>query len=257
MSDNNVVEQARPTSSSTNNKPIIPVYSALAFLFLVSLFYGIVLISGLTFLLHEREPASSTRPVVVESRETSHSILRSENMIEPQPKEIECLTSKGTLVITLSPETAPNGVAELTKMVRANFFEDIAFFRVNEDITQFGVRERTFKYKSTWERDLNHPDKKQRKPWRRGDVAMIGGTQMVIVKKDSRVMGLNDHDTVVGRISENDMKAIIDHLYMYNDIIDHPKRGPGPDQTEVYRKGWSYLNERFPLVDKIIRCKVR
>ena len=82
---------------------------------------------------------------------------------------------------------------------------------------------------------------------------MIGGTQMVIVKKSGTTMGRNNHDTVVARIPDEDMR-VIDALYAYNDIIDHPSRGPGPDQSEVYRGGWKYLEAEFPLVDKIKRC---
>jgi len=247
----------------TARKTIVPVSSAIVFILMVSLLYGLIIAFAFGWLSSDSD---STSNAAKESRtvldEDLNELRLRKNNAEhahaiAEPSEIECLTTKGNLVIKLSPESAPNGVAELTRMVRANFFEDVAFFRVNDHITQFGVREKTSPYKSKWERDLNHPDKSQRKPWKRGTVAMIGGTQMVIVKKDSRVMGLNNHDTIVGRISEEDMATVIDRLYRYNDIIDHPHGGPGPDQSEIYRHGWKYLNEKFPLVDKIIRCEMR
>jgi len=127
---------------------------------------------------------------------------------------------------------------------------------VNKDITQFGVRPKSsdYHFKVDWERDLNVKTS-LRVPWKRGVAAMIGGTQMVIVKRDSKLMGLNNHDTIVGRLSEEDMK-VIDRLYKYNDIIDHPRGGPGPDQTKVYRLGWDYLKQEFPLVDKITSCRL-
>lgn len=115
-----------------------------------------------------------------------------------------------------------------------------------------------FKYKNILERDLNsEPDKSKRAIWRRGDVAMIGGSQMIIVRSDTgHTMGQNNHDTVVGRIPEADMLRVFDNLYAYNDVINYPTRGPGPDQGDIYNRGWTYLNEKFPLVDRITGCEI-
>jgi hypothetical protein len=93
-----------------------------------------------------------------------------------------------------------------------------------------------------------------RQPWQRGDVSMIGGVHMVIAKKSNTNMGKNNHDSVVGRITPVDDVKVIDALYAYNDIIDHPHGPPGPDQSELYEGGWQYLNARFPKVDRITRC---
>lgn len=168
-------------------------------------------------------------------------------------KFIRCRSTKGDFDVLLNHKESPNGVTELVNMVRAGFFNSLAFFRVNHYIVQFGVREKTFKYRSDWERDLNQIPRDERQPWKRGVMAMIGGTQMIIVKNPNQYMGLNNHDTVVGTISEDDM-PVIDNLYAYNDVIDNPKGAHGPSQVEIYEKGWPYLNQNFPLVDQITGC---
>lgn len=168
---------------------------------------------------------------------------------------VQCDTSKGPFTVQLDWEASPNSAAQFVKMVDAGYFDRIAFFRVNKDITQFGVRERHTgkKMDLDWERDLNpEQDREKRLPWKRGVLALIGGPQMIIVKRDSKVMGKNNHDTVAGWIDEEGMKTI-DKLYAYNDVIDNPKGG-GPDQTKVYSEGWTYLNREYPLVDYILGC---
>lgn len=172
--------------------------------------------------------------------------------------QVVCETSKGRITIHLSKENL-NSKKYLLQMVEDKYFEaggGVAFFRVNDAMTQFGPREKIYKYKGLKqeERDL-HPikDRKKRIPWIRGDLSMIGGVHMVLCKSNKTRMGLNDHDTVVGHVSEADMANVIDKLYMYNDPIDHPKI-KGPTQGEVWDKGWAYLNAEFPLIDRIISC---
>ena len=50
------------------------------------------------------------------------------------------------------------------------------------------------------------------------------------------------------------MAKVFDNLFAYNDIIDNPKGGPGPDQSLIYLQGWSYLQNQFPLVDRVYSC---
>lgn len=52
-----------------------------------------------------------------------------------------------------------------------------------------------------------------RRPWVRGDVALIGGPHMLIVKRNNTPMGLNDGDVVVARLSEKEMTNVIDKLH--------------------------------------------
>lgn len=229
----------------------VPVVYACTFLAILSSVYAALVLSALYF----HADQESQQPVLIQLDPAKHMVT--DYAPGPTEKSVVCETSKGTIRIELDRESAPLGVQQLVAMVKDNFLEDVAFFRVNADITQFGVRERVFKFSfnKQWERDLNPLPRQEREPWKRGTVAMIGGTQMVIVKRDSSVMGRNNHDTIVGRINEDGMK-VIDQLHMYPDHIDHPRGPRGPDQTDVYQHGWKYLNENFPLTDRIVRCNV-
>ena len=256
--EGNVATERKRQQPAHQNVPLL--YSILFLLIISAMCAGVVLL--LFIVLQNRVADAMIRQEVdVLSKSNDHSLQtrkpRSFSLLRSSgPEQILCETTKGTIIITLDPVSSPNGVAEVKKMVQAEFFSEVAFFRVNDDITQFGVREKGFNYHSEWIRDENNWDKTKRRPWKRGVVAMIGGTHLVIVKKDSNVMGLADHDTIVGTIAEDSGMEVIDQLYMYNDIIDHPNRGPGPDQTAIYRRGWKYLNEQFPLVDKFLGCKM-
>jgi len=195
---------------------------------------------------------------------------------ESQRRIILCETSKGPFRIVLSDAaTSPKATKFLSYLVDIGFWsggppggpesKGVAFFRVNEWITQFGAHGKAYKvpkapgmnYDKDGEvRDLNAiADKKKRIPFKRGDMNLLGGTQFTIVRKPNKYMGVEDHDTVVGHVPEEDMRNVIDKLYAYNDIIDHPHRGPGPDQTRIYAEGWAHLEREFPLVDRITACR--
>ena len=177
---------------------------------------------------------------------------------------IYCQTSKGKFRILLNPLEAPSGVRVLREMVRQDWMTDVAFFRKNNVATQFGVGEKIYKFDwsrlnltshEEWRDPSPESDRKKRPHWPRGVMYMVGGTHMVVVLKDGKhYQGKNDFEAIVGRIPEEDMKTF-DALYAYNDIIDNPKGGPGPDQVDIYRHGWKYLNEQFPLVDRIYSCQ--
>ena len=142
---------------------------------------------------------------------------------------VVCDTSKGTFRLVLNEREAPNSVATLKKMVEARWLEDVAFFRVNDVAVQFGVKGKEFKFplRGDWERDKHPvPEKALRKPWVRGDVSMIGGPHMFIVKKNTSIMGLNDLDGVVARIPQEDM-LVVDALYRWDHRISHRRRNSG------------------------------
>jgi cyclophilin family peptidyl-prolyl cis-trans isomerase len=214
---------------------------------IITVFYVLLFTRFINEVQEENVPATATitDPAKIVAREIQSK----------KAKILRCQTTKGPFDVVLDRETSPNSVTELTRMIHANFFEDIAIFRVNNYIIQFGVRDKTFKYSSNWERDLNKVPKESRQPWKRGDMSMIGGTHMLIVKHPNMYMGINNHDTVVGTISENDMR-VIDAMYAYNDPIDNPNGDLGPDQVKIHLEGWKYLNQNFPLIDKITSCRL-
>jgi cyclophilin family peptidyl-prolyl cis-trans isomerase len=185
------------------------------------------------------------------------------NSIESENSDdvVQCKTTKGDFRIVLNPSDAPLGVKYFRKMVETRFFDKkIAFFRNNNVMTQFGAVQTQLTpdfVKELDRRDLNphgaDPFERKKYPWPRGSLALIGGTQMLIVKKQNKAMGINRQDAIVGKIPEEDMH-VIDSLKMFNDNIDNPKGDPAPNQGDIFREGWTYLEREFPKVDAILSC---
>lgn len=173
----------------------------------------------------------------------------------------------------LTPHGSENSRVVLSAMVRSGFFNagvgddlGVAFFRVNDVATQFGVKEKPYKFDfrkhlgnltEDWKLDPNLiKDQSKRRSWGRGSVYMIGSSQMVVVRANGHHgQGHGDFETITATVPEEDMKLVFDRLYAYNDHIDNPKGALGPDQGDIYRKGWEYLNKDFPLVDRITKCE--
>lgn len=99
-------------------------------------------------------------------------------------------------------------------------------------------------------------DKRKAHPWPRGTIASIGGKHFVVVLKENKHMGTNRHDAALGVINEDDMARVFDKLYRYNDIINHPKGGPGVDQGKLMRDGMDYIRKDFPRTDLILGCSL-
>jgi hypothetical protein len=101
----------------------------------------------------------------------------------PTREAVRCSTTKGVIHFVLNEREAPRSVATLKAMVASGWMADVAFWRVNDVATQFGVRYKDVKFpvRSDWQRDLHpEPNRTLRKPWVRGDVSMIGGAHMFI-----------------------------------------------------------------------------
>uniref|UniRef100_A0A7S3LLP8 Uncharacterized protein n=1 Tax=Aplanochytrium stocchinoi TaxID=215587 RepID=A0A7S3LLP8_9STRA len=157
--------------------------------------------------------------------------------------------------------------------VAAGYWQSkVPFFRVNRHITQFGPTQQLSREQDPFleirdgaKRDENpyggvgkdEDSVKLRKlhPWRRGTIASIGGKHFVVVIRPNKQMGINRHDAPLGFINEYDMQNVFDNLYQYNDIIDKPQGGAGPDQVRLVKEGLDYIMREFPKTDFILGCK--
>lgn len=186
-----------------------------------------------------------------------------------------CVTTRGDFEVQLRPDLAPIGAERIRNMVELGFFDQgIAFFRVNQWITQFGADQLPgnrndgdpfYKVRSNRGNDV-HPDltnvssssqsQKVLTPWTRGTLANIGGgsgTQMVVVITPNARMGSLAHDAPAGFVTKG-MDTVFDRLYQYGDIIDHPKGDPGPTQGGIFKEGLDYVHREFPQTDIIKSC---
>lgn len=190
-----------------------------------------------------------------------------------------CETTKGDFEVELRPDLAPHGVQRIRAMVQIKFFDQgIAFFRVNQWMTQFGAdqlprhRKGPDPFSSIRSASANdlHPDlvalkgtnatsatsptKRALTPWVRGTLALIGDTQMVVVTTPNPNMGTQPHDAPAGFVNKIGMETVFDHLHRYNDIINNPKGDPGPRQERIFQEGMAYMDREFPQADVIKSC---
>lgn len=212
---------------------------------------------------HPRHPKPDTEKTTGARNERSEGVNR-----------IRCETTAGPFEVQLTPELAPVGVKHLLTLVNLKFFDvagahGVPFFRVNEWITQFGaykthgvVNDRFKNLHDRQELDSNpyggrnddEASEKTRKAhsWKRGTIAMIGGTQMVIVRKQNAQMGTEKHDAPAGMVVKG-MEEVIDKLYAgYGNAVDD--EGRGPDQVMVMQEGMDYIRRDFPRTDYITNC---
>jgi len=216
---------------------------------------------------------TSSNPIRVSSTssENDNNIVR--------PTRILCNSTKGPFEIELDFEKAPHGAERILLQVQLGFFntEPVPFFRVNSAITQFGMlpsrkhrgiadgmtdplaalREKKTQDVHPWGGEGSDEESvrlRKEHPWERGTIASIGETQMIVVRKANRVMGTSRHDAPAGKIVKG-MESVFDKLYAYNDIIDNPKGGDGPDQLGVHAGGYNdYILKKFPKTDAITSC---
>mmetsp|Transcript_5601 Transcript_5601/g.13656 ORF Transcript_5601/g.13656 Transcript_5601/m.13656 type:complete len:250 (+) Transcript_5601:90-839(+) len=181
-----------------------------------------------------------------------------------------CQTTKGEFEVELDPVLAPKSTDRILDMIKSGYFDQgIAFFRVNQWITQFGadhLRRKPDPFASLRgkvEQDVNpygpkeHDpgDIRKRKahPWKRGTWAWIGGTQMIIVRKANAQMGTNPQDAPAGTVVRG--MDVIDSLdHSYGNAVD--SAGQGPDQVRIMQEGNDHIHKEFPNTDFITKCVV-
>jgi hypothetical protein len=77
-------------------------------------------------------------------------------------------------------------------------------------------------------------------------------TQLFIAFEDLDFLGKAPWEVPFGRVVEG--FNVIDSLYKgYGDI---PPYGTGPDQQKIHNRGSAYLQESFPNLDYLLRCRV-
>lgn len=186
-----------------------------------------------------------------------------------------CQTSLGPFAMELRGDWAPRGAARVLALVKTGFFSDIAFFRVNQWITQFGAdsKSRTGPFAALRDAPIkDDPNPFEGKGWTPGMVAMPGGgpntrtSQLLVVRKPNSwnggpgqpnggAMGAESYDAPVGRILGDGMERVFNRLYEgYGDMIDDPNM-VSPDQTKIFSGGSAYLTAAFPKLDWLRSCK--
>jgi peptidyl-prolyl cis-trans isomerase A (cyclophilin A) len=160
-------------------------------------------------------------------------------------------TSKGTFVIEVHRDWAPNGADRFYNLVKSGFYNDVRFFRVLDGfMAQFGINGNP-NLSAVW-RNANIKDDPVKQSNARGTVTFATAgpntrtTQVFINFGDNA--GLDGQGfSPFGKVASG--KDVVDALY--GGYGEGAPRGDGPDQGQVQAQGNAYLEKAYPKLDYV------
>jgi peptidyl-prolyl cis-trans isomerase A (cyclophilin A) len=165
-------------------------------------------------------------------------------------------TSKGTFVIEVHRDWAPNGADRFYNLVKSGFYNDARFFRViGGFMVQFGINGNP-DLSGVW-RDARIKDDPVKQSNQRGFVSFATSgpntrtTQVFINFGDNAGLdgqGFSPFGQVVSGMD------VVDALY--NGYGEGAPRGRGPDQARIQAQGNVYLMQDFPKLDYIKKATI-
>jgi peptidyl-prolyl cis-trans isomerase A (cyclophilin A) len=165
-------------------------------------------------------------------------------------------TTQGPFVVEVTRQWAPGGADRFYNLVRAGYYDDVAFFRVIEGfMVQFGIHGDP-RVNAVW-REARIPDDPVTQSNRRGMVsyAMAGPntrtTQLFINFRDNKGLDAQGFAPFGGVVEG---LAVVDSLY--SGYGEGAPRGMGPDQGRAQREGNAYLRGSFPRMDFVKTARV-
>ncbi|MFN7983798.1 MAG: peptidylprolyl isomerase [Vicinamibacterales bacterium] len=165
-------------------------------------------------------------------------------------------TSKGTFVIDVHRDWAPNGADRFYNLVKSGFYDDVRFFRVIDGfMAQFGIHGNPA-IAAAW-RQAQIKDDPVKQSNKRGYVVFATAgpntrtTQLFINFGDNT--GLDRQGFApFGTVSTG--MDVVDKIY--NGYGEGAPRGRGPDQGRLQSEGNAYLAKDFPKLDYIKSAKI-
>jgi peptidyl-prolyl cis-trans isomerase A (cyclophilin A) len=175
----------------------------------------------------------------------------------PDVFKAQFMTTKGDFVVEVHRDLAPRGADRFYNLVKAGFFDGVAFYRVHPGfMVQFGVSPKPAINKA-WD-NANIPDDPVKGSNKRGTVTFATAgpntrtTQLFINFADNAPLDPQGF-APFGNVVEG--MDVVDMLYSgYGEIP--PMGGHGPDPDKLGAEGDAYLVKNFPMIDKIKMAKI-
>ncbi len=169
----------------------------------------------------------------------------------PATYKVKFDTSKGSFVVEVHRDWAPNGADRFYNLVKNGFYNDARFFRVISGfMVQFGINGNP-QISKVW-RDANIKDDPVKASNKRGMITFATAgpdtrtTQVFINFGDNA--GLDDQGFApFGQVISG--MEVVDALYA--EYGEGAPQGAGPDQGLVQSQGNAYLKKDFPKLDYI------
>ena len=169
----------------------------------------------------------------------------------PATYKVKFDTSKGSFVVEVHRDWAPNGADRFYNLVKNGFYNDARFFRVISGfMVQFGINGNP-QISKVW-RDANIKDDPVKASNKRGMITFATAgpdtrTTQVFVNFGNNA-GLDDQGFApFGQVISG--MEVVDALYA--EYGEGAPQGAGPDQGLVQSQGNAYLKKDFPKLDYI------
>jgi peptidyl-prolyl cis-trans isomerase A (cyclophilin A) len=165
-------------------------------------------------------------------------------------------TSKGTFVIDVRRDWAPQGADRFYNLVKNGFYDGVRFFRVLDGfMAQFGINGDP-KVSAVW-REARIPDDPVRQSNKRGYItyAMAGPntrTSQVFINFGDNAALDRQGFAPFGQVTSG--MNVVDALY--SGYGEGAPRGRGPDQGRVQMEGNAYLAKEFPRLDFVKKATI-
>jgi peptidyl-prolyl cis-trans isomerase A (cyclophilin A) len=165
-------------------------------------------------------------------------------------------TSKGTFVLEIHRDWAPNGADRFYNLAKNGFFNNNRFFRVISGfMVQFGINGDP-RISAVWQ-NANIPDDPVRESNHRGYITFATAgpntrtTQVFINYADNR--GLDSQGfSPFGRVISG--MNVVDALYA--GYGEGAPQGQGPEQDRIQKEGNAYLMSNFPKLDYVKKATI-
>jgi len=178
---------------------------------------------------------------------------------EPAPATYKAQfdTSKGSFVVEVHRDWAPNGADRFYNLVKNGFFDNARFFRVISGfMVQFGINADP-KVSAVW-REANIKDDPVKKTNARG--AITFATRGPDTRTTQVFINYGDNSRLDGQgfapfgIVTSGMD-VVDKLY--NGYGEGAPSGQGPAQERIQREGNAYLTKDFAKLDYIKKASIQ
>ncbi|HZT24587.1 MAG TPA: peptidylprolyl isomerase [Pseudolabrys sp.] len=178
------------------------------------------------------------------------------NETAPATYKVKFDTSKGTFVVEVHRDWAPNGADRFYNLVKNGYYNDTRFFRVISGfMVQFGINGDP-QVSARW-REANIPDDPVTQSNTRGMITFATAgpntrtTQVFINFADNRQldgMGFAPFGKVVSGMN------VVDAINA--EYGEGAPRGRGPDQGRLQAEGNAYLAKSFPRMDYVKKATI-
>jgi peptidyl-prolyl cis-trans isomerase A (cyclophilin A) len=176
------------------------------------------------------------------------------NETAPQSYQVRLETAKGDILIQVTRAWAPLGADRFYNLVKAGYYDGVAFHRVLDDfVAEWGIHGDPW-VNAAWRQALM-ADEPVRQSNTRGRVTFSKNTpnsrtvQVFINLKDNSSLD-GQGFSPFGEVVEG--MEVVESLH--SEYGDGPPRGEGVYQAMAIARGDEYLNEEFPLLDRIERA---